>query len=759
MRQERRACAGQGEGRPRSARPVGFAWGMFLALILSPAFLAAQSAPGEREVVALRFEGVRSFREEELRTAIETRESYCKVPPPLSWAICSTFNLGREREYLDDPITLEADAIRLRLFYFQRGFREAKVDVATVPKDDGIEVVFRIEEGRPVRVVALEVEGAAGFLPDDIAEHLPLRSGDPLDLIAVEAARDSLISALRNRGYPRADALIDQISIPAGSLEATVRLMVIPGTLARFGEVEITGAQRVSESVIRRMLTFDEGGVYSQDALLTSQSNLYGLNVFQNVSIRPMDDPEVDSIIPVRIQVNEGNIHRIRVGAGANSLDCINAQGLWTSRNFLGGARRLEVRGAISNVLSEQLGGTTLCQQARKDSLYAQLTYAISADFAQPWFFGPRNTLGLGIFAERQSLPDVFVRVARGGSFTLTRMISSRTSLMLGFRPERTRMQTEGNLIFCTSFLACAVDQAEALGRDYWLTPITLSFARDRTNSIFHPSRGYVLRVDAEYAPEAIGSDFAYARLVGDLSTYRSIANGVILAARGRAGRAWSITAPGGVEEFGLYPQKRFFSGGANSVRGFAQYRLGPKVLTVDAAKVLAGDTIGQRVPCTMESINDGSCSAEGLPADRFDPRPVGGEAVLEGSLELRFPLYGDKWQGAAFVDVGQVWQDGAEIRLDDIVVTPGFGIRYNSPIGPIRVDIGYNGVGSERLPVVTTRVRQATDGAGKPLFDADGRPVLENTTTLRTLDPVSWNPRRSFLDRLQLHFSIGQAF
>ena len=747
----------EGAGR---AGWLGLAGVVLLFLILLPDALFGQDVLGGREVVELRFEGAQAFPEAQLRTAIETRKTSCKVPWPFSWLVCTSLvGVAEDRAYLDDPIVLDADAIRLRLFYFQRGYREASVAVDTVAQRDGIEVVFTIDEGQPVRVASLEVDGGSGFLPDDIARALPLKLGDPLNLLTVEASRDSLVNALRNRGFPRADALIERIDIPTGSHEAEVHFLVIPGTQARFGAVEVTGAERVSESVIRRMLAFEEGGVYRQDALITSQSNLFGLGVFQNVSIRPIDDPAADTVIPVRIQVNEGDIHRIRVGAGANSLDCINAQGLWTSRNFLGGARRLEVRGAISNVLADDLGGSTLCQQASSDPLYAQLNYSISTDFTQPWLFSPRNALGLGIFAERRSVPDVFVRVARGGSFTLSRSISSRTSLTLGFRPERTRLDTEGDLFFCTNFVVCAPDQAEALARNTWLTPLTLSFARDRTNAIFSPSRGYTLRLETEFAPAAIGSDYSYARVAGEATGYRALGGGVILAARTRAGWAWSIATPGDAEGLGLYPQKRFFSGGANSVRGFAEYRLGPKVLSIDAAGVLARDTNDGRVPCTPESINDGSCSAAGIAADRFAPRPVGGEAVLEANLEMRFPLHGDKWHGAAFVDAGQVWRAGSDIRLGDLVVSPGLGIRYNSPIGPIRVDVGYNGEGRQRLPVITTQVRQAVDEDGRPRFDAHGRPVLENTTTLQRLEDIEWNPHRRFLDRLQFHFSIGQAF
>ncbi|HEX6938728.1 MAG TPA: BamA/TamA family outer membrane protein [Longimicrobiales bacterium] len=691
-----------------------------------------------REVIDIAFEGAKTFRADQLRSAIVTRESRCNVP------VLCVLGIGRDRQYLENPAFLAADVVRLRFFYSQRGFREARITVDTIPIGSGLRVVFRIDEGQPVRVASLEVDGAAGFLPDDIATQLPLRRGDPLNLLVVEAARDSLISAMRNRGYPRADVLIDRIFIPNGSREGEVRYVVIPGTHARFGRIEITGRDRISEDVVRRMLTFREGDVYRQSALVSSQRNLYGLNVFQNVSIRPLESGASDSVIPVRIQLNEGDIHRIQLGAGANNLDCINAEGRWTSRNFLGGARRLEVRGVVTNVLAQQLyDAARLCEiEDGLDAEYRELSGALSADFTQPWFLGPRNTLGAGLFIERRSLPGVFIREARGAYVSITRTLSARTSLALAYRPELTELNATGNeLVFCMSFIACAVNQVDILGEAHRLSPVTLSFARDRTNSVFFPNRGYTFRADAEYAAPATGSEFSYVLAAGDLSAYHDLGRGVILATRLRGGWAHAIGEPGDAEGLGLHPQKRFFGGGANSVRGFAQYRLGPKVLRVDRERLLLPVDSGG-AGCTAAAVSLGTCDPGPLGIDAFDVRPVGGDLLFEGSIELRFPIYRDRWRGAAFVDFGQVWQRGAadgaaaDVRWGDIVATPGIGIRYSSPIGPIRVDVGYNGQGAELLPVVTAD---------------DGR--------LRFQRPYAWDPGDRFRDRLQFHLSIGQAF
>jgi outer membrane protein insertion porin family/translocation and assembly module TamA len=216
----------------------------------------------------------------------------------------------------------------------------------------------------------------------------------------------------------------------------------------------------------------------------------------------------------------------------------------------------------------------------------------------------------------------------------------------------------------------------------------------------------------------------------------------------------------------GLHPQKRFFAGGPNSVRGFAQYRLGPKLLTVDAAGVLAVPADSGGAGCSAQQINAGMCDVTTLARERpgeLEVHPVGGAVLLEGNVEARFSVWGDYLRAAAFVDFGQVWRGGDTARPADLQWTPGFGIRYFSPIGPIRIDVGYNPSSAELLNVVTTEV---CDDRQQPLPCVDIQPDvtytpgdLANRRKLRSLAPVVWNPYGSFMDRLQFHFSIGQAF
>ena len=127
------------------------------------------------------------------------------------------------------------------------------------------------------------------------------------------------------------------------------------------------------------------------------------------------------------------------------------------------------------------------------DPEYRDLSGSLSVDFTQPWFLGPRNTLGAGVFIERRSLPGVFIRSARGGYLNIVGSISSRTTLRIGFRPELTDWNAAGNeLVFCMSYIACAFDQVECSRRAALAEPDHAVVHGDRSNLAFYPTRGYI---------------------------------------------------------------------------------------------------------------------------------------------------------------------------------------------------------------------------------------------------------------------------
>ena len=192
-----------------------------------------------------------------------------------------------------------------------------------------------------------------------------------------------------------------------------------------------------------------------------------------------------------------------------------------------------------------------------------------------------------------------------------------------------------------------------------------------------------------------------------------------------------------------LHPRKRFFAGGARSVRGYHENQLGPRVLTVDPNALL------EYAGCERSDLVDGTCDPAAVPVSALLPRPVGGRSVVEASVEYRFPIT-DAVTGAVFVDgalVGGAVRD--LLQKGGRAVTPGFGARLRSPVGPIRVDLGIRPLLREELPVITEYV------------DGDGVAQLVQLETPYQYDPLadSGNFLDEVLGRLVLHLSIGEAF
>jgi outer membrane protein assembly complex protein YaeT len=694
-----------------------------LLLLMAFSFAGGLAAQEPPEVRKITFAGVESFDESLLRAAIISTETDCNL-----LGICA---FGIDRRYLD-PIELRGDLVRLRMFYYQRGFRQTRIGLDSAKTKEGIGITFIISEGPPVRVASLAVTGADGV------GSLPLKIGEPFSLLDYSSSRDTIASRLANRGYARAEVLANY-TIPRDTpLIAHVEFEVVPGDRLRFGPVVVEGQDKMSSSVIRRMLTFETGDYYSYDDVLRSQRNLFGLETFRHVDIRADVNATADTLVPVLVHVDEGNLRRLRFGVGVSTAEFVNTEASWTSRNFLGSARRVEARVRLYNIMADALHFVPLFEKTHEP--YSDLSGSVSVDFSQPWLISPRNSVNAGVYAERRSLPDIFVRNARGGYLNFTRSLGVGESFAAGYRPELTELSAGGDLVFCVNFVACGADEIRVLREPHWLAPFAVSYARDKSNSLFAPSGGYIIRFEGEYAAAATGSDFTYSRVLAEITDYSTLARGVVLAARIRPGWARALGEPG--QGLGLHPQKRFFGGGANSVRGFAQYRMGPKLLTVNAADFLMQH-------CASEEINAGTCDVGPLVESdpgSFEVRPVGGAAILEGNVELRLPTPVDKLRLAAFVDYGQVWQASSDATLRDIVFTPGFGLRFFSAIGPVRVDVGYNPRTAERLPVITTQV--ACDGI-----------TCTNTSELVELGDVSWGRVDDWADRFQLHFSIGQAF
>jgi len=757
---------------PPGRRSAGRARLAGLLALLPVALAAAAGGGGAQgvgriEVERLEFVGNEAFPDDSLDLAIVNRETQCF---PVLGFPCSEEYLNRRE--------LPRDMARLQVYYYRRGYREARVDTTLVYGEGTAAITFHIDEGRPVLIDSLRFVGGEGADTASVFRGLAVSEGDPLSEVEHLRTRDTLLTRLRNAGYVHADVLRSLFIPTATPYAARVTYDVEPGPRARFGafDIRVGGEADLSEEVVRRMLPFEEGTVYSEALVQQGQRNLYNLEIVRSALIQPdsvRTETEPDTLVPLLIEVGTGTLHRVRAGGGWNQAECLNTEALWVSRNYLGGARRLQVRGRLSNILAESLSGSA-CPQSGVGA-FGGVNWSVSTELNQPWVFSPRNSLITSLFWERQALPDVFVRRGVGLNLLLTRRLGIRMPLVLSYRPQRGSLEAAG-IFFCTSFLVCTPEDIAVLEADNLLSPVGVSVSRDRTDNLLNPSDGYAALIDLEHASAFTGSDFAYTRAIFEASWYHSLARRTVLAARVRTG--WIGAAEfGEIEDRGadiIHPQKRFFAGGSNSVRGFAQNRLGPRVLSVDVRNLLGPATVSATDTvlggeCTPEEVVAFICDATELPDGSFSPRPTGGTRLLEASVEYRFAFGGD-YQGVTFLDVGQVYRENASFDVGALEWSPGLGVRYFSPIGPLRLDVAYRFQGAEQLPVVTSSIRPFVPGEDDPgeritiaVADSEERVAIPwvRTDDLALLAPpvLFGEETGSFLQRLQLHISIGQAF
>lgn len=679
-----------------------------------------------REIERVIFVAPGAFDKDTLRQIIETEPSHCSF---LAIPIC-VFGLGRQTRVLE-VVTVAQDAARLALFYRRSGYFGTVVRPEVTPtSDDEVAVRFLIAAGPAIQLDTLEVTGTEGIIePADITDDLPLQSGELFDLGEFDASADSLRAALQRRGYAYAEILQNyDADIDAGV--ATASIEAVPGPRVVVDSIAVFGANRLGREATLRQLPFKQGDVLRTAELAVGQRNLYTLELVQFASVTLAPDSlqtteEDRSRATVVVQLIESPVYLVDALAGFGTVECFRAQTRWVSRSFFGGARRLAVSGSVSKIglaAPTDIGlGKNLCRAFAGDPFAKDLDFRVAVDLTQPYFRGPNNQLLLNAHAERQSEPGIFLRESQGSRGTITRRIGLRDAASLALEVQRGRT-IASNAIFCLALQTCTPSGVESAKEPRFRNAVLGSYVMDRTDRVVNPSAGYVLRGTATWATPLLLSDVDYVRSTVEGSMYRRVKPGWTAAGFLRIGSVIGSTVSGFDKDF-LPPEERFYAGGASSVRGYERNRLGPGVWVADS----------------VFTDEEGKLQVE---PEIPDFVPAGGTAVVVANAELRFPspVLSQRLRLAVFADAGavdtvQIWN----LSPGDLKVTPGVGVRLQTPVGPIRVDVAYN-------PYAATR---------GPLF-------IPNETDVEELVRVSrrYTPKRpAFFQRLRFHLAVGQAF
>ena len=630
-----------------AAVPCG-ALAVVLCLLFNTAGLSGQSA--REEIVSVDFAGNQAFSDAELRRAVTTHASSC--PFLLAVTTCALgIDWGRDRFYLSRR-TLDIDAENLRLLYQAHGFRAVDIEPEVSHRVDGTAAVtFRVREGMPYRVGAITLAGDSVPPELRLADALPFGVGDPLSPLLLLETTDTLTLRLRNAGYAGAE-VFDGFRRAAGSDTTTVSYRVELGPRTIFGPIRVTGNRLLGRGTVLDRLPFREGQLYSERLIREAQRNLYELDIVVRAEVKQDSSRVVsDSVMPMLVEVVEGDLRRVGTEGGFNSADCLNFEGRWTSRNFFGGGRILRAQARVSNLLASSLQSTFLCAQAGTGD-YGRVNWLARMDFNQPSFVSRRTSLSIGLFAERHSIKNIFVRDARGLETGLSRTLGGNSFTNLRFRPQLNRLDA-AEVTLCATFLACTPEDIDVLSGTRWLSPVALSIVRDGTDDLFNPTRGFRVLVDLEWADVVTGSDYSYVRTLADASLYREIDRQTVLGLRVRAGSispggfVGELSMPGGSASEIVPSEKRFYAGGANSVRGFTQSTLGPRSLSIAVEELLRRRGPSRQPTCLPAAVLDLTCDGTALAgSELYQVRPVGGLATFEATAELRFQLAGGLWGG-----------------------------------------------------------------------------------------------------------------
>ena len=722
-----------------------------MVALLLPGVEPAYSQPREPEkieVERLSFNGVKAIDVAELKNSIATEASHCasSIFIPLCWITKSHYVF--EREFLNRE-ELARDLLRTRVFYWKRGYRETAVDTTVTPRGENkVAVAFNINEGPPTMLTSIEVTQTAPVLTQrEIDSRMVLGPNSPLNLIRLDSSLIFLQRKLWDKGY--ADAIVDtSVVIDTATKTAAVGIELNPRWRATISDIIVEGNDNISTGVILRQMVLKPGAVFRLSDMLRSQRALYESNLFRRAAI---DIPrQGDSAKVLIVTVTEAPQREARVSAGFNTVDFVQLEGRFTHYNFFGNGRRFDAQAAVGNLLASSLNGRFIFRNSFENvvsnrSRYFEPTYNASINVRQPWFYGPLNELTVGAFGHRRSAPGIYVDRGFGGTSTFTRRLIERGFASANYRFEVNRVDA-GDIYFCVNFGICDQGTLGALRRNQQLSPFTLTGAVNRANDPLSPSRGHRFTADLEHASAFTVSDFRYNRATGDLAVYHPVRKRGTLAGHLRLGwvRALASTSEAlGVdgEAALLHPRKRFYAGGSRSVRGYGENQLGPRVLTIPSSRLREVD------PDCAEPVDIRTCdpNAEGIDRLDFETRPLGGNFVAEVSAEIRFPLWKELF-GAGFIDAGYVSQKtNPDLPRRRAAITPGFGVRYRSPVGPIRVDLGINPGLQESIPVITETV-----------IDGERRLVrLEEPRLFKPVGRGAWG----VLDRLVLHLSIGEAF
>ncbi len=528
-------------------------------------------------------------------------------------------------------------------------------DVHLNSKGDAVDITVTVAEGSPVLVAAVHFVGFEVLPPATLAalqKQSPLVAGQPRDRQLALAAHERAANQLRDSGYPYATVTVKEDDGADGK-SATLTFEAEPGRLAHFGAVEVRGNERVSDNVIRRGLPYKEGELYQLSVLQETQRRLFATQLFQFVSVAPtapgttgtdVAADEIDGPDP------GGQVTAVSVPAPGEQLADVPtritvAEGKPQRMTFGVGygteeKARVDAKYRRLNFFG---GGRTAEAHVR----WSSIDRGARLNFTQPYFLASGVTLG-ALGQQWYTAAPAYSSVVTGGKVTLTHRTNPRTYWAVSYTSERDESSIDDSVVHngaLRNYLIALGLNPVSGQQSGFLNAVGFDIQWSTADNVLNSTRGYQATFHAEQAGRILPGSFSYTSFSVEGRHYLPVGKHLVWANRAQVANI----SPEGASLTDVPFGKRYFLGGSTSLRGWGIYEVGPLVA--------------------------------GL--------PVGGNSLVSFNSEARASLSA-KLGAVLFLDGGNVWANSFGMNLRDLHYAVGPGLRYQTRIGPVRVDVGY---------------------------------------------------------------------
>jgi outer membrane protein insertion porin family len=542
----------------------------------------------------------------------------------------SILSLITERGILQKDI-LETDVDRVTAYYHDQGYMDAKVSLPEIDLEkDGFHISMTVEEGERYKVTSVSVTGdlIEGY-EKKILKKLELKPKAYFSREKVRHDMDLIRMVYMNEGFAHVE-VDPRVKRNPEEHTTDIAFNVQMKGKVRIGQIFITGNVRTRDNVIRREIQIYEGDLFNAKRIDDSLSRLKKLDYFETVDIVPVDTPEKD-VVDLNVKVKEKQTGQLSVGGGYSSEDGLFATGQISQRNLFGKGESIVLKAYIGQYASR---------------------YILS--YTKPWIFGTPFSAGFDIYDWIRGYED-FTKESYGFKIRTGYPLGEFSSVTAYYGWERAKI---------TNLDATAeIDPLFKRDLDAYQVKSGFGFAfeRNTTDHPFLPTKGSYVGAALEYDSKSLGSDYDLFKHEYHLGVYEPLFWKLVLHVRGQVG--WEYAEAGETKNIGTeakpvyeffpsYPLfERFFLGGINSLRGWRYGQVGP-----------------------------------------LDPFGLvyGGDKYALTNFEVLFPVmeqYGIR--GVVFFDAGNAYAEN-QAMFSSFREDVGPGIRWNSPFGPLRIEVGY---------------------------------------------------------------------